>query len=73
MFIAGGDIKHAFDQLRHCLIYEALKKRNVHPTLIRAFMTEMRQLQATVIIPGACESQSIRYDRGGRQGGVDTL
>eukprot|EP00973_Karenia_brevis_P072285 10042418-Karenia_brevis.AAC.1 len=32
----------------------------------------MRQLQATVTIPGACESQSIRYDRGGRQGGVDT-
>eukprot|EP00973_Karenia_brevis_P017811 2447523-Karenia_brevis.AAC.1 len=72
LFIAGGDVKHAFDQLRHGHVYTALQKRGLHPTLIRALMSEMSNLEATVTIPGATESEPIRYDRGGRQGGVDT-
>eukprot|EP00973_Karenia_brevis_P016112 2203057-Karenia_brevis.AAC.1 len=53
LFVTSCDIKAAFDHIRHDVMYEALIRQRVHPSLAKAILLEYKDLQANVRIADA--------------------
>eukprot|EP00973_Karenia_brevis_P038554 5319653-Karenia_brevis.AAC.1 len=66
------DIEIAFDSMDHDMLARSLQSRGLHPLLIRALVREIRFMEGDMAITGVAISQRFRFQRGGKQGGVET-
>eukprot|EP00973_Karenia_brevis_P016676 2283442-Karenia_brevis.AAC.1 len=57
----------------HHLMFHALVGRGVQEHLAAAFIRELMDIEVEVEIPGMCEADGVKANRGGRQGGTDTI
>eukprot|EP00973_Karenia_brevis_P080409 11156658-Karenia_brevis.AAC.1 len=58
--------------MHHEHIGQALQSRGTSPGLTAAHLRELSGLRAYISLPGAGSSHSFLYNRGGKQGGVET-
>eukprot|EP00973_Karenia_brevis_P078235 10863289-Karenia_brevis.AAC.1 len=70
--IIAADIYIAFDSIKHLMIPLALLNLGVPAGLIAALMRELRGLQADMTVAGLGTTPCFAFQRGGRQGGVET-
>ena len=70
--ISCQDVKTAFDAMRHDVIHTALHRRGLSSHIIAVMMRELSGLKAVVSLPTAGTTEPFNYDRGGKQGGVET-
>ena len=67
-----GDIKTAFDSAPHWAIEEALQYMGLSQILVAAVMREYRQLWLQAEVGDSGLTEPARFEKGGRQGGVET-
>ena len=67
---AGQDISAAFDSMPHELIWRSMRARGASALIAGLHLREM--LQAYITLPFVGRSDSFNFNRGGKQGGVET-
>ena len=72
LIIISGDIETAFDEMHHNHLDNALaaKKVDIHTRI--ELMKQLFNKRATLLIPGAGETDEFAYNKGGWQGGINT-
>ena len=70
--VGTADIATAFDCMTHSSICKCLLRRGMHPQLVRAILREVSGMSGKVFLPGAGLSEPCPFQRGGKQGGVET-
>eukprot|EP00959_Pyramimonas_sp_CCMP1952_P219080 4580527-Pyramimonas_sp.AAC.1 len=70
--IGAQDIATALDSMPHHLIMECSLSRGVGKWDTALLMHELHQIRATITLPLAGVSAPLEFQRGGKQGGVET-
>ena len=72
LVLGTADIATAFDTMEHASMQKALLGRGAHPDLVRAILREVSFMSGRISIQGAGMSNVFPFERGGKQGGVET-
>ena len=72
LLVACQDVSTAFDAMGHELISNALSSRGCPDHLTCRFVWELTGIHAVITLPGAGTTEPFEFNRGGKQGGVET-
>ena len=69
--IGAGDVLKAFDNMDHDCIEESLREQDVPLPIIAALLREISETTIDITLSGVAVP-TIRYTKGGKQGGTET-
>ena len=72
LLVAAQDVQTAFDSMQHDDIAAAMVRRGINPGMVAAHLRELSGLKAFITLPGVGDSPSFVYNKGGKQGGIET-
>ena len=72
LLVSVQDVKFAFDSMPHGLIQAALLARGVAPQYVGLHTRELAGLQGNITLPFVGTTEMFDFDKGGKQGGVET-
>lgn len=72
LVMAAQDIQWAFDSMVHGLLMNSLLRRGLPAHMVANLMRELLGFQAQIRLPNTGVRPPFRFDRGGKQGGVET-
>ena len=70
--VAAQDIQWAFDSMDHGFLMSSLLRRGLPAHMTANLLRELFGFEAQIRLPNAGVSPPFRFDRGGKQGGVET-
>ncbi|CAK0827067.1 unnamed protein product, partial [Prorocentrum cordatum] len=66
------DVKFAFDSMDHDVLTQSLLHMGASHGMVGLLLQELHGLRGRFAIPGAGDTEFFNYERGGKQGGVET-
>jgi hypothetical protein len=72
LLVALQDVEVAFDSMEHEHIVTSMSARGITAGMVGAHMRELCNMRAVITLPGAGDTQSFSYNKGGKQGGIET-
>eukprot|EP00959_Pyramimonas_sp_CCMP1952_P323177 6762694-Pyramimonas_sp.AAC.1 len=72
LYVSIQDVKFAFDSMDHDVLTQSLLHMGASHGMVGLLLQELHGLRGRFAIPGAGDTEFFNYERGGKQGGVET-